>query len=320
VLSLLGLLDRILGVGAILEVGEIRTSRDRLLARTPLLPVATPTLCVHRRDLHAALHAGVPVRFSAQCVDVERDPVGATVVLASGERVRGDVVMGADGISSAVQRALHKRSFRTAARYGTWRGIASIEATPRGHAVQYLGRGCEVGLVPLAAGRTYWFATRRELDADTSKEGALRQVARFAEPVPRVVEATPESALRWDPIEDLETLPTWVDGRVALLGDAAHATTPHLGQGACLALEDVVVVARTLSASPDPAEALRRYEEIRRPRVERIVRLSRRLGWLNHLHGPVTCWLRDVITWLTPTRVTLAMLRPILHFDAAEPK
>jgi 2-polyprenyl-6-methoxyphenol hydroxylase-like FAD-dependent oxidoreductase len=102
---------------------------------------------------------------------------------------------------------------------------------------------------------------------------------------------------------------------VTLLGDAAHATTPNLGQGGCQAIEDAVVLARALRETEDVDAALRAYEKERIGRANMITELSRRVGVMGGWTHPVACWLRNTLTAHTPRRVRLRMLRPIVGYE-----
>ena len=103
-------------------------------------------------------------------------------------------------------------------------------------------------------------------------------------------------------------------GRVALLGDAAHATTPNLGQGACQALEDAVTLAALLDAHPDVVSALATYDAERRPRTQRIARRSHRLGVMGQWSSVPAVALRDAVMRVTPRSSLLRSLAPILSW------
>ncbi|GAA3310186.1 hypothetical protein GCM10020295_76570 [Streptomyces cinereospinus] len=121
--------------------------------------------------------------------------------------------------------------------------------------------------------------------------------------------------LRHD-LYDLPALPSFVRGRVALLGDAAHAMTPNLGQGACQALEDAVTLAHCLDGTPDTAAALGLYDRLRRPRTQAVVRRSARLGTVGQLAWPPAVLLRDTAARLTPAWATLRSMAPVLGWTA----
>lgn len=96
------------------------------------------------------------------------------------------------------------------------------------------------------------------------------------------------------PVHDLPEVPTWHRGPMVIIGDAAHATSPSSGQGASLAIEDAVILAKCLRDLPDAPRAFAAYEELRRGRVERVVRYSARIG-RSKTPGPIGRWLRDLV-------------------------
>jgi 2-polyprenyl-6-methoxyphenol hydroxylase-like FAD-dependent oxidoreductase len=111
----------------------------------------------------------------------------------------------------------------------------------------------------------------------------------------------------------LDPLPRWSEGRIVLLGDAAHAITPGVGQGAAQAIEDAVVFANELAEHDELQQALRRYEAIRRPRAELALKLSRRADRAAHITHPVGCRLRNFVVRHTPDRVQRSQLDPLVH-------
>jgi 2-polyprenyl-6-methoxyphenol hydroxylase-like FAD-dependent oxidoreductase len=149
----------------------------------------------------------------------------------------------------------------------------------------------------------YWFAAVSAPEHAHLNDNIGDVAARFAdwhEPIPALLAATPADALLRHPIHHLATpLPTYVTGRVALLGDAAHAMTPDLGQGAAQALEDAVVLTARLAES-DLGSALAGYDGDRRERTQKMVRVSARMGRLMNGGTAIGTWLRDAITWALP--------------------
>lgn len=123
-------------------------------------------------------------------------------------------------------------------------------------------------------------------------------------PIPRLLAATPPEALLRHDIHSLDVpLPSYVSGRVALLGDAAHAITPDLGQGAGLALEDAVTLAGLAAHEPDLRSALAGYDRARRPRTQRLVRASALSGRIGQWSNPVAAFVRNGLTGLMPTSI-----------------
>jgi 2-polyprenyl-6-methoxyphenol hydroxylase-like FAD-dependent oxidoreductase len=303
-LGRLGLADDVVARGTVLERALTLTADGDVLSDAPLGDIGrragAPSVCVHRADVQQVLAAAAaPVRLGAECVGVEPDGDGVTVRFADGREERGTLLIGADGIGSAVRAHLHGPVEPRRAGYVAYRGMAGYDLPePRPDRSRLIvGRGAQAGIFPCGRGRVYWFATAPTPTAPQGK-GDLKgeAIERFRDwlpLLPAVIEATAAHAVMRHDITDLTPVWPWGRGRVTLLGDAAHATTPNLGQGACQAVEDAVVLADSLRREGVNEAGLRHYEEARRGRTERVVRLSRSTGRVLQWKHPVAVWLRD---------------------------
>jgi hypothetical protein len=165
---------------------------------------------------------------------------------------------------------------------------------PDGAALLAVGAGSQFGLWPCGPGQLYWFLTKNApQDAAHDKAEAVALCRDWAAPIPEIIEGTSENAIVQNDILDRPPLRWWGRGRVTLLGDAAHATTPNLGQGACQALEDAVMLAHCLSGVQPVEAALRAYERVRIPRTTAIVRDSWQSGRILQPDRPALEWLRN---------------------------
>jgi 2-polyprenyl-6-methoxyphenol hydroxylase-like FAD-dependent oxidoreductase len=260
---------------------------------------------VHRAHLHQCLYDGLPagtVHFDARVRAVHVSPDGVRAETESGETFTGDVLVGADGIRSTVRSQCFGANEPI---YLGYRSHRFVVETGEGleHFSEFLGRGRRVGLVPIGGDQLYVWTTFNS--APASRAWGLESVAALRSlfgdftdaRVRGVFDRLPstESVLCTD-IEEIRQ-PVWVAGRVALLGDAAHALTPNMGQGAGMAMEDGVVLAEELlladRGAKDVPAALAGYLARRRPRVETIVRLSRVVGEEGQLAGALACWRRN---------------------------
>jgi len=324
----LGVESALLPLSTTLDRSEIRSWRGRLLARTSLGALSqrlgAPTLGVHRADLQAALAnaAAAPIHLSATCVGFEQDAAGVNVKLFSGLEATGDLLVGADGLRSKVREQLLGLQPPRYSGTVAWRGIALFEhpSYPPGLTSLSIGRGAQVGMLPIGKGRTYWFATAKlpegQIDAPAGRKRDLLELFRgWHEPIPALIDATAEHAILRGDIHDRAPTRRWGEGRVTLLGDAAHPTTPNLGQGAGMALEDAVVLGRCLRENADPVQALRTYEQLRRDRTAMIVKDSLRMGRMLERGHPVASWLRDWLLRLLPERVTQRNLLKYIDYD-----
>jgi 2-polyprenyl-6-methoxyphenol hydroxylase-like FAD-dependent oxidoreductase len=325
-----------LGVGAAVRAasvtsyrGGIHTWRGARLAPADTEEAArefgAPMVILHRADLLAILHeAAGPenVRLGVAASGFAQDAGGVSLELDGRGVIRGTVLVGADGIRSLVRARLFPEAIPRFAGQKAWRGVARFEAPPAAAFWgETWGAGARFGLLPMIDERVYWYATRNAAEnepeaADGRQAELLRLFGSWHAPIPELIAATPEGAILRNDLYDLAPLATWTRGRVTLLGDAAHAMTPNLGQGGCQAVEDAVVLARALSQAQAPEAALRSYEMQRIARANRIVALSRRLGAAGNWTHPVACRLRDTLTWLLPHALRLRLLRPIVGYEA----
>ena len=173
--------------------------------------------------------------------------------------------------------------------------------------------------MPLADGRVYWFATANVPEHGRASDGehaeVLRRFSGWHAPVPDVVRATaPGDVLRHD-VYDLRPHPrSYISGRLVLLGDAAHAMSPNLGQGACQAIEDAATLGVLLPAGGDVAAGLAAYDRLRRPRARRISGRSALLGRIGQLEGRLACAVRDLVVRWTPDALTERQLDDVLRW------
>jgi 2-polyprenyl-6-methoxyphenol hydroxylase-like FAD-dependent oxidoreductase len=227
-------------------------------------------------------------------------PAPARVVTVSGE-LAADLVVAADGIGSLTRTTLFPDhpGLRYAG-FTTWRMLAGQPDGPVPMAESW-GRGEVFGVMPLADGRVYCYAAAPAPPGAHAADELAEVVNRFGswhDPIPALLaRVTDGQVLRLDVAELAEPLPSFHRGRVALLGDAAHPMTPNLGQGACQAMEDAVVLAR-LTARDDLTGALADYTAARLPRTTDITRWSRRAGTMTTWSSRPATALRDTITWL----------------------
>ena len=237
-----------------------------------------------RADLHVALLGRLgdtPVHLGKECVGASQDAQSATVEFSDGTSATGDVVVAADGVWSAL-RAHVTRGARLRYLYTTWLALvgADLSLTQPGTFSFYADVSKRVGVLPVSDHRLYVFLdapVAEDWGDGTPADDQLRELfGDWGGPVARLVEGVdPESVARL-PVCDLDPLDSFVHGRIALIGDAAHATAPTLGQGGALAMEDAIVLSRQLAAtSVSVADALQRYDGASRARAQPIVMAAR---------------------------------------------
>lgn len=319
-------LDR-LGLGAAVAAtgspalsGAARDDRGRIL--TPIqAEAAGPAVVLHRGELQMLLLGAVAepaVRTGATCTGFEEGPEDVRVWFSNGEVATGDLLVGADGLHSVIRAQLHGSQPPAYAGYTAWRGVTAFDLAP-GEGGESWGRGQRFGIVPMSCGRVYWFAVANAPEGEEDplpgrKARLLRRFRNWHAPIADVIAATEESAILRNDIYDRPPLKHWSSARVTLLGDAAHPTTPNLGQGACQAIEDAVVLGQCLGQGSGAAAALRQYDSARIPRTTRIVMTSRRFGQVAQMENPLLCRLRNALLRAIPARVAERQIAWVTHF------
>jgi 2-polyprenyl-6-methoxyphenol hydroxylase-like FAD-dependent oxidoreductase len=322
-LDRLGVRAAVAARGAAATRSAILTWEGRELTRVPP-DLLEGTIALHRADLQTELAAAAgEVRLGVEVAAVEQGDDAVVAVAADGREERGDLLVGADGLSSVVRRAIADAPIRYAG-YTAWRGVSTVPVEP-GRLTESWGVGERFGLVDIGRGRTYWFATKNAPagGSDEPQERKAEIVRRFSgwhEPIAAIVEAADESAILRNDVFDLEPLPRWSDGRVVLVGDAAHATTPGVGQGAAQAIEDAVVLVDRLGGSGDLTAALAEYEAIRRPRADAVLKMSRRADKAAQLASPLGWRLRNVLVRRLPERAQRRQLEPLVRYELSPPQ
>jgi 2-polyprenyl-6-methoxyphenol hydroxylase-like FAD-dependent oxidoreductase len=299
----LDLLDGLVEQGGPVGRFEFKTYEGKHLGTTPGLE-GELALGVLRPVLHEYLVNAVgtdKLQYGAELVRFEQDNDGVTAHFADGRTARGDVLVGADGLRSVVRTQLLGESEPQYAGYNARRGVVETElAGDRLHR-NFLGRGQRFKSHPVTRERVYWTASINqpaggfEIGADL-KRTVLERYEGWPEPIQSLVEATDDSNTFFTDTYDRDPVERWGEGRVTLLGDAAHPMTWDRGQGACQGMEGAVFLAQRLAdAGDDPVAALRDWEAERIPRTKRIVGASRRSGSMEQAEKPFQCFIRNRI-------------------------
>lgn len=333
VLDRLGLGDAVREIGAPTMVGNLFSWRGEelvsLSADQVERLVGAESFAVHRADFQTVLlrslgddHSHGPVRLDAELVSFAQDGKGVRAFLDDGGEERADLLVGADGIHSKIRSDLHGRQAPIYAGYTAWRGVVDYQdgLLSQGGGFESWGRGTRFGCARMGGGRMYWFATRNAPEGgDDGPAGGRRTLLDmfrgWHEPIRELIAATPEEDIRRDDVYDRKPVKRWGEGRVTLLGDAAHPMTPNLGQGACQAIEDAFELAGCLRSEAKVEDALRLYEARRTRRTAAVVWLSRRMGQVGQLENPWLCRLRDAAAKRMPDSFQRRQLQMVLGYE-----
>jgi 2-polyprenyl-6-methoxyphenol hydroxylase-like FAD-dependent oxidoreductase len=294
---------------------EFFSGTGKRLGEVPIggtLPDGTVTHTIKRADLYRALRdeatrRGIPFEHNRRLVDAQVTPDGGVVArFGDATQAMGDLLIGADGIHSRTRRIIDP-----AAPEPRYTGLGNIGGFSRGASVDtrsgiYVmvwGKRAFFGYTVSPSGEVWWFAnppsarelTRAEL-ATTTEHWKRRLIDLFAEdatPAVEIIRAT-TGELPGTNQYDMPSVPIWHRGPMVIVGDAAHAASPASGQGASMAIEDAVVLARCLRDMQDTQQAFVAYEQLRRGRVERVVATGARSS-SGKAAGPIARVLRDLM-------------------------
>jgi len=292
VLNRLGLGKEVAAIGGTMNRMEYKNPAGETLNEIDLLPlvkrVGQRPYPVSRTDLQTMmLEAFGPedVHLGCKCVGVEEDADSVTAILEDGRRITGDVLIGADGIRSTVRKYVTGEEVQPRyAGYVNWNGLvpASDDLCEADNWAIYVGDSQRASMMPVGGDRFYYFfGSPRPFGTKTEPEAIRDELAEtfkgWAAPVQRLIETLDPTETNRLEISDIDPLKKLVKGRVALLGDAGHATTPTLGQGGCQALEDSEILSRFLvSTNISVEDALQRYEAERKERTAELVLKARK--------------------------------------------
>jgi 2-polyprenyl-6-methoxyphenol hydroxylase-like FAD-dependent oxidoreductase len=309
VLDRLGIAQEVRRAGATPERAELLDYRGGVLQTIDLRAAEQrygfATVAIHRAQLHDALLAQLAdgtLHLGKACRRIEHDAQAVRVQFADGSMAHGSVVLAADGVRSAVRRQLFPEAQLRYSGQSSYRAVVRAPLPPalEKGGQEIWGCGCRFGFSSIGGGDVYWYATLDSPPGVTestaqAKAQLQERFAPFPAPVSDLIAAAEAQQLIRTDMYDLPPLASWHAGRVALLGDAAHATTPNLGQGGAQAIEDAWVLAESLARYAEPAQAFVAYQRVRQTKATMIVNRSWQMGKLAHLKNPLGRVLRNAL-------------------------
>lgn len=323
-----------------LGIAEKMVERGRLLPTFDILDQAGSTITradagaisqkygLHNFAIHrAALHEALLTELDAEQIITGKRAMGfeknedtITIQFQDGATIATDYLIVADGIHSSVRRQLLPDATPRYAGYTCWRAVVDAGDLKLSAASETWGTDGRFGIVPLTDNRIYWFACINAAANDATMrrytvEDLQRHFGHYHAPVAQILAQTRDEDLIWNDIIDLKPLKNFAFGNIVLIGDAAHATTPNMGQGACQAIEDAVILADEMAKNSNPALAFRAFEQRRLKRTHYIVNNSRALGRVAQLNNPVLAAARNALFRMLPERVNERQMRTLFEVD-----
>jgi 2-polyprenyl-6-methoxyphenol hydroxylase-like FAD-dependent oxidoreductase len=329
----LGIAEKILDAAGVMNEIRWLTHEGKTLNQVRIGNPQTPAVAVHRADLQRILLATLPssaisLGHSFLKQDQATDTTAAT--FSNGRSIVCRFLIGADGIHSNVRAQVVENDAPHFRGYIVWRGISGSvpKDIPYDAAVELHGAGKRFGIGPVGHGRVGWWAaanttvkggsTQESMRSDTnSQEELLELFEGWYEPVLDLIQSTPPTSVLRTEACDRPSSTTWGRGRTTLLGDAIHPTTPNLGQGGCMAIEDSVVLARCFEKYGPGEAALRAYERRRYERTAAITSFSRIYGAIGQWENPWATGLRGRLISFFPEVVIKQLMKVVFEYDAS---
>lgn len=225
-------------------------------------------------------------------------------------------IIGADGINSTVRKQFFESEIRDSGQT-CWRGIAkfTLPAANLHEFNESWGKNKRFGFAQIGDEMVYWFAViGNDIEVDDSSEGLQTQYAEFHSLVKEIISNTESKNIHVAKLEDLKPMKTWYQKRLCLIGDAAHATTPNLGQGAGQAIEDAYYLAEFV-AQNDLEMAFQKFQQYRMPKVNQIVNTSWGIGKVAHWKNPFARTLRNSLMKMMPASLSAKQSARIFELD-----
>jgi 2-polyprenyl-6-methoxyphenol hydroxylase-like FAD-dependent oxidoreductase len=328
----LGFAQKIVQAGWTVRLLRLQDSKSGDIQTTDMSRIAKrfgfETIALHRGVLQRLLYEQLQaesVRFCCEIHSVNQSSDQVFASLSDGSSCAAAIIVGADGINSQIRRMAglgeEKRYSGSSSYRAVARGARILPAEADHEAYEIWARGCRVGFSKINADDFYWYMTFDAAAGESAPASEMKSHAKalFRAHFPQwigLLDSTPaEDILRTD-IGDLKPLPQWSSGRVGLIGDAAHATTPNLGQGGAMAVEDALVLTDAFEKCGLNEAAWKRFEQRRHKKVDWTVSTSWSIGKVCHLGNPFLRALRNFALKRTPERVTQRQIEQLYRLDS----
>lgn len=321
-LELLGLAKKINSLGRELNTFKIVDFRDRAISVTDsniYNGKYSLTLSIHRHDLHRALLeelGGRNISLNKKAIGLQSKDGKIILSFADGTTHTTNYLIIADGINSQLRNIIAPGATVKYTGYTCWRAVIKNPGIDvNDTASEYWDSNGRFGIVPAAYDTIYWFACVNAKEKQQYRHYTIEDIQKvfkdFDPKVKKLLVATANESLIYDDIHDLEPLGHYAYGNILLVGDAAHATTPNMGQGACQAIEGAVVLMKEMKAHATPVAAFKAFEQKRLARTHYITKQSRSIGKLAQMDNKLLASLRNTFLRLVPNFVHKQQLKKL---------
>lgn len=324
-----------IGAFKLLDIDQAIIARGQMVNHFPILDENGRTLfavkphqikknrtlsnfAIHRAELHQALLSQIvdsEVKPNKRLKNIEEENNGYRLSFEDDTSDFFNYVIGADGIRSQVRQFVNPKSKIRFAGYDCWRGITENFSGAK-DGFETWGKKGRFGMVPLADNKIAWYLClnrKGDKPLQKSKAALAKLFQNYHDPIPEIINSTPTDSILFNPIIDLKPHKIYTKGNILLIGDAAHATTPNLGQGACQAIETVATLFQLLQDSKDLRSAFKDLEKKRIRRTHYIANTSWLVGKAAQLENPILVGVRNFIFRNTPSRINNKQIERVIY-------
>lgn len=326
-LDRIGIQDEVMQLGRVLPSFSILDQKGGLITKTDNQRLealyGVDNFTIHRAELHRLLLSKIDpdsIQTNKRAVDVKQTQDSVTIFFDDGSKHKSNFLIAADGIHSVVRKSLLSDSEPRYAGYTCWRAVINNTELDLAKSSETWGPDGRFGIVPLAQKKLYWFACMNAQPDDPAfkkykVEDLLHHFGNYHEPIPKILKQTKDESLLWNDINDLKPINQYAFENILLIGDAAHATTPNMGQGACQAIEDAIVLMNEIDNKPDIIQAFKTFENRRLKRTHDIINTSWRIGKIAQMENPFLGHVRNFLFRLIPSSVNEKQLKKLYEVD-----
>lgn len=323
----LGFIDKVLAGGFSVKSSCISDTTGRVLQRFSPAEMGAnslPIVPIHRAVLQEILISQLApntLHLGKRCAGIDQGENGVKVSFEDSTTAMGDILIGADGIRSMVRTALFGDANYRYSGQTCWRGIVNYSMPDVNAATEMwsIKPGVRLGYSHVNARQVYFYATACAPHGGKDALGMVKtHLAEIYSDFPlylrEMLSAAEESKIIRNDIWDFAPIPSWHEGRVVLVGDAAHATTPNMGQGGCQAVEDGFALAEALSLEASVGAAFKRYESMRMKKAQYVVNTSYRIGKLTNWGG-AKARLRNLAAGFAPKSAAKSQFKYLFNLE-----
>lgn len=326
-LDLLGLRADVEKIGFYTNSYNILDQKGQILLAPDTQKLSTKykqdNFTIHRADLHFYLLSQLrndDVILGKKAVRFENHSDYITIYFDDDTRSTCKYLIIADGVKSPLRQQLLPNSSPRYSGYTCWRATIDTSSIKLDKGSETWGTKGRFGMTPLVGNRIYWYAcVNSKANNPTYRNYTVQDLAQhfqnYHTPIPTILSDTKDEDLIWNDIIDIKPLSSFAFGNILLLGDAAHATTPNMGQGACQALEDVAVLMDEIKDEKSVQKCFRNFEKRRLKRTKYIIDTSKRIGEVSQWDNPLLVAVRNQIMRLLPPSVAQSSLSQLLSVD-----